>query len=166
MLSFLGLCALTAIVIINDKFQNHFLDAIYISLNYEPLYPMLLCGSLLLGGYYSYFVIKLKAGPPDDLLFKIFGPLFDPPANALSFGIVIVSVLRLLRGIFCQAFFKEPYFKDFGLFDITAVSLTSFVLLVWGVKGLVKFFVDVFITTPTRPVEVEPANSEIDNGTG
>lgn len=158
-ITFAGACIFIIAVIINEILQQHLLNNIHAVLTYEPLYFILIAISFLLGAYYSYFFLKVKI-ESNLLIFKIFGPLADPPLNTLAFGVVLTSVLRLLRGLFCQFFFKEIYFRDFGVIDVTAITLCCLVLLIWSVTGLVKYFVNVFIKETIPLSKVESASQE------
>jgi len=160
--SFAILSGLTITVFIHKSFQTYLLETIHTALSYEPLYYIIVIVSFFLGAYYSYYFLKIKVDS-NLLLFKLFGPLIDPPANTLAFGVVLASVLRLLRGMFNQFFFEEKYFKDFAVIDLTAITLCCLVLLVWSVTGLVRYFVNVFMKTPSPLAKVEPATSENEN---
>lgn len=158
-LSFGALAIFTIAVIINSSLQTNLLSSIHIVLNYEPLYKILIAISFLLGAFYSYYFLKIKTDQ-SLLLFKVFGPLFDPPANTLTYGAILASVLRMLRGLFGQIFYQEAYFKDFGFIDITSITLTCLVLLVWSVTGLVRYVVFVFVKPTTSLAKVEPPTAE------
>jgi hypothetical protein len=162
MASFISFSGFIIAVFINESLQKYLLESIHTALNFEPLYYIIISVSFSLGAYYSYYFLKVKV-ESNLLLFKLFGPLIDPPANTLAFGVVLASVLRLLRGLFSQFFYKEIYFKDFGFIDVTAITMCCFVLLVWSVNGLVNYFVNLFVKQPSPLAKVEPATSENEN---
>ncbi len=144
------------LVIVSETVREYFLRAIKNSLDYEPIYPLVIFGSLLVGLLYSFY--HSKSAQPIGLkpLLKIFGPFFDPPTNTLTYGIVIASVLRLIRGLFNQAFFEIEYFKDFGVINVSAIGLACIPLLIWSFTGLGKYAILVFKRRPDDIGEVTP----------
>ncbi|MCB0396897.1 MAG: hypothetical protein KDD36_09600 [Flavobacteriales bacterium] len=146
-------------ILANDKIQKKCLSSIRDVLNYPHLGSIIIAISLLLGIYYSYYYVR-KGKQKELSLFKIFGPLIDPPVNSLGYGIVIASTLRFLKGIFNQKFFNEQYFSELDSIDIAAVLLACIPLLIWSIGGLINFFYMVFIRAGGNAVDIEPVSED------
>jgi len=153
----------TIILIVDNDIQSYFLNMIKNGLDYEGTYYIVMACSLIIGLFYSFYFAKNKQ--PKDLNFfmKVFGPLIDPPLNTLSYGIVIASVLRLIRGLFSQLFFEIEYFKDFGVINVSAIGLACIPLLIWSVNGLTGYFVALFGRLDDQFGEITPIINEEDN---
>lgn len=147
---------LTTILIVVESIQEYSLNAIKRSLDFEGTYQIVIVGSSILGLFYSFYFAKSKQ--PQDLRFfmKVFGPLIDPPLNTLAYGLVIASVLRLIRGLFNQIFFEIEYFKDFGFINVSAIGLACIPLLIWSVNGLTRYFLALFGTVDAQFGEITP----------
>lgn len=155
LLSFVSVCTGVILIIFFPEERAFVMAFGKDALNNEGVYFSILGVSLVTGLFYSlYFAVyKPKTALPS--LLKLFGPLIDPIANALSLGAVICSSIRMMRGLYCQYFYDEIYFKEFGIFDITSIALCSLVLLIWGSIHLYKyasfFFVQGSSTTKVEP---------------
>jgi hypothetical protein len=149
------LIATGAITIVSWQWlQDYCLNWVKAVLDCKPIYVAIIILSLLMGLYYSYFYVRL--GKSKEIsLFKMFGPLFDPPANSLGYGIALTSTLTLFKGIFKQVFFKEQYFVDLGYIDVATIMLACIPLVIWSVTGLVTFFIAVFIKKDSESGVVE-----------
>jgi len=144
MLSFVFIAVAVILILSIEDLKTYCLLTIKNILDFKPLYYGIIAISLLLGIYYSYFYVR--AGKSKDLsLFRVFGPLLDPPVNCLGYGLAITSTLTLFKGIFNQVFFKTIYFADLTFLDISTIMLACIPLLIWSVGGLVNFFIAVFI---------------------
>lgn len=141
------LCAAIAVImlIVWEKAKLFFLNSIKNSLDFPHIYTIIIAISLLVGLYYTFYFAKYSKSKEIRLLFKIFGPLFDPPANTLAYGIVIASVLKLVKGLFNQFFFDEEYFKEFDFISVSAIALACIPLLIWSVNGLYQYIRVIFI---------------------
>lgn len=128
-----------------NDLRLYFLGIIKTSLDWNPLYFLTIILSLLVGLYYTIYFAKYSRTKEIRFLFKIFGPLFDPPANTLTYGIVIASVLKLVKGLFNQFFFEIEYFKDFDFISVSAIALACIPLLIWSVNGLYQYIKIIFI---------------------
>lgn len=160
MASFTLVVLLVILLVVHDDLQTYFLEVIQASLNYERLYVIIIVVSLIIGIFYSFYYATYTSPKDPKLLLKIFGPLFDPPANTLAYGLVIASVLRLIRGLFNQFFFDIEYFKDFGFINVSALGLACIPLLVWSVNGLSKFIFPLFVRRSDEFGEVTPILDE------
>lgn len=161
LISFLSSCFGVISVAIFPQAKAVLLSSINNVLNFEPLYLIIIGISILLGIYYTYYIRRHQTNLSGPHLLKIFGPLIDPTANTLAFGAVIVTSLRMIRGLFCQYFFNVEYFKDFGLFDVTSVALCSAILLIWGTSSLVKY--SLFFFSDTDSIAKTEAVPNIDD---
>lgn len=153
------ICLITTLIVFKDV-QEYSLNAIKTSLDYEGTYQLVIVGSAMLGLFYSFYFAKSKQ--PKELRFfmKVFGPLIDPPLNTLAYGLVIASVLRLIRGLFNQIFFEIEYFKDFGFINVSAIGLACIPLLIWSVNGLTGYFLALFGTVDTQFGEITPIKGD------
>lgn len=151
-------------LIVSETVREHVLNAVKISLDYDELYWIIICLSLLIGLYYTFYYAKNSQPKDLKLLFKVFGPLFDPPANTLTYGIVLSSVLRLIKGLFNQYFFDIEYFKDFSFINVSAIALACIPLLIWSVNGLSKYVFAIFIRGNEEIGQVSPIVKEEEEG--
>lgn len=143
-LSFLLVAFLLCIILVSKSIRESVLNSIKTTLEFDPFYNVIIACSLLIGIYSAFYWVRNKSQKNLFLLFKVFGPLFDPPANCLAYGLVIASVLKLVKGLFLQQFFNIEYFKDFGILSVSAILLACIPLLIWSVNGLVVLSNQIF----------------------
>lgn len=157
-----GIAAITIIaVLVIEDLKVSLLNAVKRSLDYQQLYIIIMALSLLVGLYYTFYYAKNSYQKDLKYLFKVFGPLFDPPANTLVYGIVLASVLTLARGLFNQFFFDIEYFKDFSLINVSALALSCIPLVIWSVKGLSQFIVEIFVEDDEDKGIVTPIKDKV-----
>jgi len=156
-LSFASSCIGVVLVAVFPDAKDLLVDTINNVLTFEPIYAIIVSISFLSGAYHTVYITSRKISFGAANLFKIFGPLIDPIANSLAFGFVIASSLRMIRGLFSQYFLDIKYYKEFDLFDITSIALSSLILLVWSTSSLIRFSLLVFTDPPNeRSANVEP----------
>ena len=160
LVSFLCAAISLTVLIVSSTIRQVVLDSIKVTLDYEPLYYIIITLSLLIGLYYTFYFAKTSKPKELKLLFKIFGPLFDPPANTLAYGIILSSVLRLVKGLFNQFFYNIEYFKEFDVINVSAIALACIPLLIWSVNSLVRYFVVIFIIAGDEVGEVTGITKE------
>jgi hypothetical protein len=133
-------------IVVDEERTKQCLLLIKKILGSKLLYSIIFFSAFLLGIFIS---VSKRNNHIESNLFKIFGPVIDPTANSIGYGIVICSTLTLIKGIFNQLFFKEIYYKDFGIIDISAILLSCIPLLTWSVSGLFNLFRMAFFSRNT-----------------
>lgn len=122
----------------------------------------LLVWVLILGLYlFHYITVKSKEEEFSPVLTKSLPPILDNFFGAFTYIAIISTSLTLFKGLYLQLVFNEEYFRDFGVIDISFLTVVLFFLLWYSIKRINEDVNDAIWVEKSILIEEKPIIEQV-----